>query len=242
MWNYWGHTLFISDIQLGTLMSLNWWLGVSLGCLWWDLSINPLVPLMHTLVHIPARILDATCATCAMADDSSGFPPSPGCALPSRSCPSDLFEGVWEGLVCHRAQYGHWPLCLSDPSLSISLPALKVNDSQLFPGRARGCGVVRHTMHHSPRVCPVSQLVTRVRMGTRGCSRHLQLVGHGENCWQKIKNEQLFMKVEWYVKETQKLCDFNLLLFDSKNVFIFSQMSLVLFGRQFYLKQPIQCI
>lgn len=198
MWNYWGHTLFISDIQLGTLMSLNWWLGVSLGCLWWDLSINPLVPLMHTLVHIPARILNATCATCAMADDSSDTPPLPGCALPSRSCPSDPFEGVLGGIGMPQSRsMDTGPcVCLTPlfPSLSLSLPALKVNDSQLLPGIPEGCGVVRHTMHHSPCICPVCQSVTRVRMGTLGCLRHLQHMGHkhSEYCRGKIKNEHVY--------------------------------------------------
>ncbi|KAK2872456.1 hypothetical protein Q8A67_022353 [Cirrhinus molitorella] len=71
-----------------------------------DLSINPLVPLMHALMHIPARILHATCATCAMADDSGATPPLPGCALPSRSCPSAPFEGVLGGIEESRRRGG----------------------------------------------------------------------------------------------------------------------------------------
>lgn len=160
MWNYWGHTLFISDIQLGTLMSLNWWLGVSLGCLWWDLSINPLVPLMHALVHIPACILHATCATCAMADDSGGTPPLPGCALPSRTCPSASFEEVLGGIgmpqsaVWTLAPVSVWPFSFHRSLSAYLLKKLMTPSfSRAVP---EGCGVVRHTMHHSPRVCPVS--------------------------------------------------------------------------------------
>lgn len=224
MWNYWGHTLFISDIQLGTLMSLNWWLGVSLGCLWWDLSINPLVPLMHTLVHIPAHILNATCATCAMADDSSNTPPLLGCALPSRSCPSDPFEGVLGGIgMPQSSSMDTGPcVCLTPlfPSLSLSLPALKVNDSQLLPGIPEGCGAVRHTMHHSPCVCPVCQSVTGVRRGTLGCSSicstwvtNTVRTADGKNKKWAWLFTQVEADIEWYVKEI-KLYDFNVLLFN----------------------------
>lgn len=131
---------------------------------------------------IPARILNATCATCAMADDSSDTPLLPGCALPSRSCPSDPFEGVLGGIgMPQSSSMDTGPcVCLTPlfPSLSLSLPALKVNDSQLWQGIPEGCGAVRHSMHHSPCVCPLCQSVTRVRMGTLGCLRHQQRAGH----------------------------------------------------------------
>lgn len=142
-------------------------------------------------VNQPYRSIDAhthththpypQCHLCPRQMIAAAYPPPRGCRVVP--CPLALVRQTrsrrfWEGLVCHGAQHEHWPLCLTDPSvfLSNSLPALKVNDSQLFPGHARR---LRGGWTYNASFCRrlSCQSVTSVRTGTRGRSRHLQLDG-----------------------------------------------------------------
>lgn len=138
---------------------------------------------MHTHTHTRTRPYPPyhLCHLCPRRMTAAASPPPRGCRV--APCPLALvrqarWKRFWEGLVCHGAQYGHWPLCLPDPSvfLSLSLPALKVNDSQLFPGHARR---LRGGWTYDASLCRrlSCQSVTSVRTGTRGRSRHLQLTG-----------------------------------------------------------------
>ncbi|KAA0719864.1 hypothetical protein E1301_Tti011709 [Triplophysa tibetana] len=89
-------------------------------------------------------------------DDSGSIPATPqlsGCALPSRSCPSDPFEAVLGGIGMPR---------------SAAMP--------------EGCGVDGRTMHHSAGACPVSQSRVSGRGLGADQGTFSSMVQHADNC------------------------------------------------------------